>query len=164
MSLNEHFMVSLIRSCSLAEAFTAFIIICSIVFWWMCVSFHFLCYSLVSLVHMPYSSGDWWQGWGESCFLSTWTQPHNHLTTRTCKTHIHTHTSKLRIYCDSFLYVSVSFTGSQSAQLRATLCIIINRKTFFFFSSARWADIWGRGDALHSWHEWQRLVEGKMRS
>lgn len=121
-------MVSLIPSCSLAEAFTAFIIICSIVFWWMCVSFHFLCYSLVSLVNMPYSSGDWWQGWGESCFLSTWTQPHNHLTTRTCKTHIHTHTSKLHIYCDSFLYVS----GSQSAQLRATLCIIINRKTFFF--------------------------------
>lgn len=101
---------------------------------------------------MPYSSGDWWQGWGESCFLSTWTQPHNHLTTRTCKTHIHTHTSKLRIYCDSFLYVSVSFTGSQSAQLRATLCIIINQKTFFFFiSQMSWHLRKGRCSTFLTW-------------
>lgn len=160
MSLNEHFMVSLIPSCSLAEAFTAFIIICSIVFWWMCVSFHFLCYSLVSLVNMPYSSGDWWQGWGESCFLSTWTQPHNHLTTRTCKTHIHTHTNYVFIVTHFFMFLSVSLAANLHNCV--PLFVLLSIKKPFFFSSARWADIWGRGDALHSWHEWQRLVEGKM--
>lgn len=154
MSLNEHFMVSLIPSCSLAEAFTAFIIICSIVFWWMCVSFHFLCYSLVSLVNMPYSSGDWWQGWGESCFLSTWTQPHNHLTTRTCKTHTHTYKQT------TYLLWLISLCFWQPICTTACHSLYYYQSKNLFFSSARWADIWGRGDALHSWHEWQRLVEG----